>query len=467
MRKELERALLRNEVKCLVSTVALGMGFDKPDLGFVVHFQTPSSITAYYQQIGRAGRAVERAEVVLLVGTEDMGIHDHFVRTAFPREVDMGAILTVLERSGQGLGKWGLLEKLNVAHGALEHALTHLTVDGAVVRGANGRFSRSASRWVPDRKRWEGVEGVRRRELDQMRRYTTIRRCLMAFIGLYLDDPEAGKCGRCANCRQPKYAGDVNGTLARAAVEFLRNGPVELVRRQQYISHVCRPGWALCKYADAGWGEWVKRGKYEEGWYAEDLVRAAQDLVAGRWNPRPAPTWVCPVPSGDGQDAVESFARRLALRLGLKYEAAFRRTGRGGPQKDMLNGVFQRNNDRVKFQIGAEVTLPAGPVLLIDDIVNSGWTLAVCGEMVMAKAAAMTELGASDQFMRAPPPPQMADTAGNLRNNRAYRARERERLQAAIDSAEFWRIRADETREAVEDIEKLLRTDPRGHYERM
>ena len=85
-RDQLEQELLNNEVKALVSTSALGMGFDKPDLSFVIHYQAPGSVVAYYQQVGRAGRELEAAYGVLLSGTEDTNITNYFIGSAFPNE---------------------------------------------------------------------------------------------------------------------------------------------------------------------------------------------------------------------------------------------------------------------------------------------------------------------------------------------------------------------------------------------
>jgi ATP-dependent DNA helicase RecQ len=83
-REELETSLLKNKIKALVATTALGMGFDKPDLGFVIHYQMPGSVIAYYQQVGRAGRALKAAYGVLLSGAEEDEITDYFINTAFP-----------------------------------------------------------------------------------------------------------------------------------------------------------------------------------------------------------------------------------------------------------------------------------------------------------------------------------------------------------------------------------------------
>ena len=99
-RIEAEQQLLGNEVKALVATVALGMGFDKPDLGFVIHFQRPGSVVAYYQQVGRAGRAVDSAFGILLSGREDDEIQEYFINSAFPPLEVMTGALRVLGKAG-------------------------------------------------------------------------------------------------------------------------------------------------------------------------------------------------------------------------------------------------------------------------------------------------------------------------------------------------------------------------------
>src|ERR671914_1386716 len=100
-RVDVEERLLANELKAVVATSALGMGYDKPDLGFVVHYQAPGSVISYYQQVGRAGRGVEHADVVLLRGTEDRRIQDFFIEQAFPRRELVERVLEALD-GGEG-----------------------------------------------------------------------------------------------------------------------------------------------------------------------------------------------------------------------------------------------------------------------------------------------------------------------------------------------------------------------------
>ena len=123
-----------------MATVALGMGFDKPDLGFVVHFQRPGSVVAYYQQIGRAGRALEQADVILLAGREDDEIAHFFINSAFPPEANLRAVLAAVE-AHESIAAGQLEVELNLSRGRVGQCLKVLEVDDAVFREA-GRYVR-------------------------------------------------------------------------------------------------------------------------------------------------------------------------------------------------------------------------------------------------------------------------------------------------------------------------------------
>jgi len=195
-RVDLERALIDNRLKTLVASTALAMGFDKPDLGFVVHYQRPGSVIAYYQQVGRAGRALESAYGVLLSGREDDEIVDYFIRTAFPPEPEMRAVLEALEEV-QTASVSSLERRLNLRHSRIRHILKLLEVDGAVAHEKQ-RYFRTLNPWQPDLERIERVTALRRAEQAHMRAYMTHDGCLMTYLTSALDDPEPAACGRCA-----------------------------------------------------------------------------------------------------------------------------------------------------------------------------------------------------------------------------------------------------------------------------
>jgi len=435
-RVEAEQQLLNNQVKALVATVALGMGFDKPDLGFVVHFQRPGSVVAYYQQVGRAGRAVDSAFGILLSGREDDEIQDYFINTAFPPlEVMLGA-LGALEQGGtMTLDDIGA--KLNHSRGALEKALKLLEVDGAVQREKAG-YIRTANPWQPDTARFARVTQHRRAELEEVRRYVEHTGCLMEFLARALDDPAAAPCGKCMNCTRHARRRAAPPELAQTAADFLRSDSLVLEPRLRWPKPVLEefrktmpeavelyesgqpkttipeplrpaPGRVLCIWGDAGWGKEVARGKYETGTFSEALVEATVRLVSEKWKPDPAPQWVTAVPSRKHPTLVADFARRLADRLGLPFLTVVHKRRENQPQKEMRNSAQQLRNllgafdvaeekpsglvpgavGQAAFLVGRVSTeaVASGPVLLVDDMVDSGWTLTLLAVMLRLRGS--------------------------------------------------------------------------------
>jgi ATP-dependent DNA helicase RecQ len=382
-----EQRLLRNELKVLVATVALGMGFDKPDLGFVVHYQRPGSVIAYYQQVGRAGRAVADAFAILLNGREDDEIQDYFIESAFPQPAQMQEIVDLLEASDSGLTQREILDKSNLSFGTVERALKLLEVDGAVTR-QEGVVIRTLNPWLLDADRISRVTAQRRQEVQQMRDFTEHPGCLMEFISRALDDPAAARCGRCANCAGDLVPRAVLPQTVLRAVAFLRRDTQMIEPRKQWplvprdartriipAEQRMEAGRALCIYGDAGWGHAVKLGKYTEGRFSQELVEASAALIRDRWKPVPYPTWITCIPSLRRPDLVPDFARRLADALELPHRPVLRKTFDTPPQGEMQNSVQQARNVFRGMRVAGDC--PSGPVLLIDDVVDSRWTLTV------------------------------------------------------------------------------------------
>jgi ATP-dependent DNA helicase RecQ len=224
-----EERLLRNEVKAVVATSALGMGYDKADLTFVVHYQAPGSVVAYYQQVGRAGRAVDHADVVLLRGGEDRRIQDFFIEQAFPTRERVAAVLGQLEAAGeQGRTTRELMAVVNLGMGRIEAMLKILDVEGAVRRDGTRWRSVPGAGWTYDADRYEQVTALRRREQDTMAAFGADRRCLMRVLQEELDDPDPRDCGRCSVCTSPRFAEPPHPALVELAARHLRSTPLEL-----------------------------------------------------------------------------------------------------------------------------------------------------------------------------------------------------------------------------------------------
>ncbi|MEN6523856.1 MAG: RecQ family ATP-dependent DNA helicase [Anaerolineaceae bacterium] len=393
-RSALEQAFLNNEIKILVATVALGMGFDKPDIDFVIHFQRPGSVVAYYQQVGRAGRAVEKSYGILLSGVEDDQIQNYFIESAFPSIQVTQDLLKVLENC-EGLSLYEILANVNTSKSMAEKALKLLEVDGAVGQTYDKKilYFRTPNTWRPDIERINRVQDLRRSELTQMQDYVDHKGCLMKFLLTALDDPHPAPCGRCANCVGRGLPAQVDQKLVIEAEYFLKSDQIIIQPRIQWpfglfsdqkrnipLEHQNTDGRSLCYYGDAGWGNLVRSGKYMDNHFSEELVKASVHLIRDIWQPDPFPAWVTAIPSTRHPNLVPDFARRLATSLRIPFYPVIHRIREAPEQKTMQNGFMQARNVINTIQIDQRISQE--PVLLVDDIIDSGWTLTMAGYLL-------------------------------------------------------------------------------------
>ena len=379
-RPELEQALLDNKVKALVATTALGMGFDKPDLAFVIHYQTPGSVVAYYQQVGRAGRALDAAYGVLLSGTEETDITNYFIASAFPTRDEAVAVLGALEAAPEGLSIREIEAEVNVSHGRIQKTIQLLALESPAPIATLGRkWQLTAARlseafW----ERTERLTELRRAEQQQMQEYVDLSSGHMEFLIRSLDgDP--------GDFQPPGVSAlptTVHPASVRDAIAFLRNASLPIEPRKQWPTgkaiereQRAQPGRALCVWGDAGWGRLVSEGKYRDDRFADELVDACVALVR-EWQPAPYPTWVAAVPSHRRPHLVPDFARRLALALQLPFREVLQRKEDRPEQKTMENSDKQARNVVGSLAVN-EARMLLGPVLVVDDTVDSRWTFTV------------------------------------------------------------------------------------------
>lgn len=388
-REALEQALLNNQVKALVATTALGMGYDKPDLAFVIHYQMPGSVVAYYQQVGRAGRALDSAYGVLLSGEEESDITDWFIRSAFPTRQEVADVLGALEDEPNGLSVPELLGRVNLSKGRVEKTIALLSLEAPATIAKQGSKWQLTAATLSDGfwARAERLTALRRDERQQMQEYVGLP--FGQQMGFLIDALD----GDSSTVSPPSLAPlteNVNQSLIREAETFLRRTSLPIEPRKKWpdggmphyavkgliaSGNQAQPGKALCIWGDAGWGGLVRQGKYRDRHFADNLVAACTKMIQ-EWNPQPAPTWVTCVPSLRHPDLVPNFAKRLAAALGLPFHTVLEKTDDRPEQKTMANSTQQaRNIDGSLALIGKPV--PTGPVLLIDDMVDSRWTLTV------------------------------------------------------------------------------------------
>ena len=283
-RKALEQALLDNHVKALVATAALGMGFDKPDLAFVIHYQTPGSVVAYYQQVGRAGRALEAARGVLLSGGEDTEITGYFIRSAFPTRNEVGQVLAALQEADDGLTQRQIEAKVNISAGRIQKTLELLSLESpAPIVKQGPAWQLTAARlsgafWD----RAERLTALRREEQADMQKYVQLSSGHMAFLIQALDGDPQG----ISPPPLPPLPTAWGPEIVAEAVAFLRRSSLPVKPRRQWPpgksidpEHRPQPGRVLCVWNDAGWGRLVSQGKLQEGRFSNELVSACTTLL--------------------------------------------------------------------------------------------------------------------------------------------------------------------------------------------
>jgi ATP-dependent DNA helicase RecQ len=475
-REAAENSLLKNELKALVATSALGMGFDKPDLGFIVHLGAPQSPIAYYQQIGRAGRGVDRADVILLPGREDADIWAYFGSLAFPPERMVRATLAALGQAGRPLSTSALETRVDLSRSRLEMMLKVLDVDGAVRRVAGG-WAATGEDWVYDADRYARVAAERSREQQAMLGYIATRDCRMEYLRRELDDPAAAPCGRCDNCTSKRWPDIVQESDAAAASERLLRPGVEITPRRMWPTGMkdlgitvagkiapelsAEPGRAVGRLTDLGWGPRLRAllaaarsgyspvadspvaggpvaggpvadslvadslvagspvagtpvaggpvaggpvagGPVEDGQLPGDIIDAVVKVLAA-WNWAARPVAVAALPSRTCPQLIISLSSRIAEIGRLPYLGALAyahdsRDGDGIAHSASQPDAHHQNNSAQRLRaLWDELTVPealrdaiaqaGGPILLVDDRIETGWTMTVAAMMLREAGA--------------------------------------------------------------------------------
>ena len=399
-RQAAEDDLLANRVKALVATSALGMGFDKPDLGFVVHLGAPQSPIAYYQQVGRAGRGLESASVLLLPGEQDEAIWRYYASVGFPAEAQVRATLDVLSGSDRPLSTPALEARVELSRSRLDTMLKVLDVDGAVRRVRGGWVATGAG-WSYDAERYARVAAARKHEQQAMRDYLTTPDCRMDFLRRQLDDPRAGPaCGRCDNCGGAFWSDHVSDqALVASSAELERPGvsveprlmwPTGLAAAGVDLSgripatELCASGRVVARLSDVGWGPRLRRLLGEEapdGAVPDDVFAAMVEVLRGwDWERRPAA--VVAIASSRRPALVGSLAARIAETGRMAHLGTIGRPDQ--PPRSRANSAQRVRWLHDVFPVSAAMRAALAeigdqPVLLVDDVIDSGWTTALAG----------------------------------------------------------------------------------------
>ena len=408
-REESEGLLKANQVKALVATSALGMGFDKPDLGFVLHLGAPSSPVAYYQQVGRAGRATENADVLLLPGVEDEAIWQYFATSSMPSQHKAEAVLDALNAAGGApLSTPALESRVDLRRSPLELLLKVLDVDGAV-RRVTGGWVATGQPWVYDSDRYERIGAARVNEQNAMLEYERTTGCRMEFLQRSLDDDTAVPCGRCDTCTAPWYPTDVQAQAASTAASALDRVGVALEPRAQWPTGADRlgvtakgridpgdrvlPGRALARLTDLGWGNTLRdvfAANTPDAPASAPLLAACVRVLA-EWGWAERPVGVVAMPSRKHPLLVASVAAELSRVGRLPLLGTLGLVGTGPTGEAGGNSAYRLSSVWGAFEVGPELAAnlagATGPVLLVDDLGDSRWTLTVAGRLLRRAGA--------------------------------------------------------------------------------
>ncbi len=395
-RERVEDQLRNNSLKAVVATSALGMGYDKPDLAFCIHVGSPSSPVAYYQQVGRAGRALADAQAILLPAETDGQIWEHFATAGVP---DPHRVTTILEALSDGPKSVLALESSTaIRRGRLEGLLKILAVDDVVVREGS-TWRATGTTWAYDADRWESLAAVRAAEADLMRTYAAGSQCLMRTLQQALDDPDPDDCGRCSVCTGvvPEPGLRPSAAPLQAARGFARGRDVVIEPRKIWPSGVarkgkivgCSEGRALAFADDPGWVDEMHILHQSPTSPASAELLAGMVSVLSRWRSSwgQRPVAIVPILTIGHGRLTRSVAEHLSEVGKLPVLDAISVSGQM-PVSDIPSaGQVQARLANMSLLPGIEI--PSGPILLVDALYRTGWTMTVA-------AALLRQAGATD-----------------------------------------------------------------------
>ncbi|MBT0565548.1 ATP-dependent DNA helicase RecQ [Williamsia sp. CHRR-6] len=397
VRHELEDRLRDNDIKALVATSALGMGYDKPDLGFVVHVGSPPSPVSYYQQVGRAGRAIDHAVVALLPSPADAGIWDHFATATIPDPDQMARVLDHITAADEPSSAIAIEAATGIRRTRVELMLKQLAVDGALDR-VEGGWTSTGVPWHHDAEHYAGIIATRKREADIMRAYTRGERCLMALLVESLDDPDAAPCGRCSVCRGTLSDGMTQrprDDTVRTAAAALRSGAVVLEPRKMWPGgtfgtrgrippdQAADPGRVLI-HADAPeWIDTLTAARSGDSAAVDEIARAAVSVLSqwrATWSTRPdivVSLTLTPSPLGP------AVAEHLAT-VGKLARATLEVNTEGSPGRQS-SGADEATFWRSALHASPDVA--GSCVLLVVDSTSTGWPTTIAAALLRSAGA--------------------------------------------------------------------------------
>ncbi|HVB72522.1 MAG TPA: RecQ family ATP-dependent DNA helicase [Ktedonobacteraceae bacterium] len=388
IRQDIEQKFMANHYKVICSTNALGMGIDKPDIRFVIHYQIPASPIHYYQEIGRAGRDRKVSWCVLLYDAADLSIQEHFIRSAKPEAKCYDFVMSLLQVVPQGLRD--LMQLTGYAQSVVEHVLFDLQEQQLIERNAKDHTYAAVPRLAKvDFGAYDVVREQKQRELKDMQAYALLRACYMEYLTTYLGDAPDYACRTCGNCRSSNFPlVKYPERIYQAAVYFLEDDYLPHIEKRgtsRYPEH--EAGWSLSYHGITRVGKLVRASKYEDaGPFPLSLVMRSVEVIRTRY-PLEAIDGIVSVPPTKSGMLVETFARRMAEQLALEYMPVMAKVRQTYEQKSLSNWVQKKENVKAAFTVRSPEQVVGRTFLLIDDIYDSGYMLREVGRTLMQAGA--------------------------------------------------------------------------------
>ncbi len=387
IRQDIEQKWMANKYKVVCSTNALGMGIDKHDLRFVIHYHMPASPIHYYQEMGRAGRDGKVAWCVLLHDPRDLEIQKHFIRNAKPEGKCYEVVLQRLRV--EQLGLYDIVRETGFAQPALETILADLAEQGMVERNARERtYSATMSLRQLDFSAYDAVRLQKERELSDIQNYAQKAECYMEYLTTYLGDQPGYSCRSCGRCRASNFpVVRPSKRMQEAVVYYLEEALLPHIEKRGGKSPAHEAGWSLAYHGISRVGKLVRVSKYEDaGPFALSLVTRAVEIIRNRY-PIEAINGIVSVPPTRSGMLVESFARQVAARLGVEYLAALEKVRITQEQKSLKNWLQKADNVKGAFAVKSPELVTGRTLLLIDDIYDSGYMMREVAQTLMRAGA--------------------------------------------------------------------------------
>ncbi|MCS4489788.1 ATP-dependent DNA helicase [Corynebacterium sp. ES2794-CONJ1] len=385
-----EQQLLNNELKVLVATSALGMGFDKPDLGFVIHYGAPSSPISYYQHIGRAGRNNDQASIILLPGTEDQAIWEYFAKSSLPDASAVEPLMQALSQADTPLTVARLENSVNLSRGRIEQTLKILSVDHFVEKTRSG-WIRTSKPFTLDLHKNQALKETRAKEAQAMLDYIETSWCRELYLRKQLDDMTATEpCGRCDNCRNTYLDPHIDTASLEALRAAAAQSGVDISVRKRWPAGVTQKGpilgiagiKALDRLSSLTHGTLLRQILHDKAWpfaarWQDDplLALSVSVLQDWEWEYRPRCVVVLENPHPDITTLLHQYAQCLADIGNINFSGVLK-LHEGARDVDAHNSTYRVRALTKRWNCDSlgEVI---GPVLLISDVVDTSWSVTV------------------------------------------------------------------------------------------